>query len=84
MSKLRSAVSQCFSEASSILSSLKSELNNWNDSKAIIVKEQVENDRRSFQMVCDAYKIVENDINRIYEVADKVESISRKTVGNGF
>lgn len=80
MSKLKSAVSECFLEASSILSTLKSELNNWNDSKAIIVREQVENDRRSFQMVCDAYKVVEDDIRKISEIADKVESISRKMV----
>lgn len=84
MSEFKSAVSGCFSEASSILSSLKSELNNWNDSKATVVKEQVENDRRSFQMVCDASKFVEDDIRKMREIADKVESISRKTVGNGF
>lgn len=84
MSEFRSAISGCFSEASNILSGLRSELNNWNDSKSMVVKEQVENDRRSFQLVCDASKLVEEDIRKMREIADKVESISRKTVGDGF
>ena len=84
MSEFRATAQRCFSEASSVLREIKSELNNWNDSKSVTVKEYVENARRSFQLVCDAAGNVDVDIQKMREIADKVENISRKTTGNGI
>ena len=84
MSEFRVVAQRCFSESSGILREIKSELNNWNDSRAVTVKDYVENSRRSFQLVCDAAGSVESDIQKMREIADKVENISRKTTGNGI
>ena len=84
MSEFRSTATRCFSEASGILREIRLELNNWNDSRATVVKEFVENSRKSFQLVCDAASQVDDDIKKMREIADKVESISRKTTGYGF
>jgi len=84
MSEFRATAQRCFSESSSILREIKSELNNWNDPRSVTVKDYVENSRRSFQLVCDAAGNVDTDIQKMREIADKVESISRKTTGNGI
>lgn len=84
MSEFRAVAQRCFSEASGILREIKSELNNWNDSRAVTVKEYVDSSRRSFQLVCDTAGKVDTNIQKMREIADKVESISRKTTGNGI
>ena len=84
MSEFRTVAHRCFEVSSNILREIRSELNNWNDSKSVTVKEYVESSRRSFQLVCDAAGKVETNIQKMREIADKVESISRKTVGDGI
>ena len=84
MSNFEGAAKGCFAEASNILSAIRSELNNWNDVKAKGVKDYVENSRKSFQSVCTAAGKVDNDIKKMQEIAVRVESISRKTTGNGI
>ncbi len=82
MSEFRAVAQRCFSESSSILREIRSELNNWNDSRSVSVKEYVGNSRKSFQLVCDAAGNVDTDIQKMREIADKVTKIAEKEVGN--
>lgn len=70
----------CFSEASSVLGGINSELANWNDDKAIPVKDYIGKVKTSFQTVCDTAKSVEEHIKKMQESADKVERITRKNI----
>ena len=80
MSSFRSTTRNCFSEASSVLSGIKSELSNWNDDKAIPVKDYIEKIKNGFQTVCNMINSVEEHIKKMQESADKVERITRKNI----
>lgn len=82
MSDFASVMSGCAQETTNVFSIINSEFNNWNDEKATLIKGQIDNSKRAFQSVFEAARMLEGDIKKMQETANKVEEISRKTVGN--
>lgn len=71
-----------FKEVSRIFEIIYAELDNWNDDKSSEVKRQIDSSKHAIKMVSESAKMLDEDIKKMQDCADKVEEITRKTVGN--
>ena len=78
MSRFDKVKDDRFEQASKVLSAIHTELSGWNDPKATIVKDHINNVRSSFQSAFYAAEKVEQDIIKMDKQTEIIENLLKK------